>query len=318
MEFQMGNGKINLDAKTLLLFIKMGRYQFMIIGILLYLIGAFWAIITASADPSVLQVILGIVVMSPGHISVSYSNDYFDIEADRIKRKTSYSGGSGVLIEHPELRPAAKWIALTYMSWSVLTGIAFTILFSYPLWLIAFILMGNLLAWFYTAPPLRLAYRGFGEICNSIAIGFFLPGMGYIVANQGFSMEFLYLYIPLTLLGFFFVFSVNLPDREGDIAAGKKNMIVMMGRKMGFLSIGFFAFFLTAYFFALYLTEWGYDVDGRVLAVMALIPLALASIGVVKHPSERESAIKIAVPLVSSVFLFVLLMLAYLVFLLIF
>ena len=314
----MNTGKMTLDLKTLKLIIKMGRYQFMIIGILLYLIGAFWAMITADADPPAMQLILGLVVMSPGHISVSYSNDYFDIEADRIKRKTSYSGGSGVLIEHPELRPVAKWIALIYMSWSVLTGIAFTLIFSLPLWLMIFIVAGNLLAWFYTAPPLRLAYRGFGEICNSIAIGFFLPGMGFLVAKEGFSPEFLYISIPLSILGFLFVFSVNMPDREGDIAAGKKNMIVLLGRKNGFLIIGFFAFFLTAYFLALYITGWNYSVDGRILGGMSLIPLILASIGVVKHPKDREKAIKVAVPLVSSVFLFVLLMLGYLVFLLVF
>jgi 1,4-dihydroxy-2-naphthoate octaprenyltransferase len=39
--------------------------------------------------------------------------------------------------------------------------------------------MGNLVGWFYSAPPLRLAYRGLGEFSTAATVGFLVPAMGY-------------------------------------------------------------------------------------------------------------------------------------------
>lgn len=39
------------------------------------------------------------------------------------------------------------------------------LIYSYPSWMIVFILLGNLAGWYYSAPPVRLSQRGFGELC---------------------------------------------------------------------------------------------------------------------------------------------------------
>ena len=57
--------------------------------------------------------ILGYMIVFIAQLSVSFSNDYFDIEADRFTKKTLFSGGSKVLVEHPELRRFSKWLAIS-------------------------------------------------------------------------------------------------------------------------------------------------------------------------------------------------------------
>jgi 1,4-dihydroxy-2-naphthoate octaprenyltransferase len=37
--------------------------------------------------------------------------------------------------------------------------------------------------WFYTAPPLKLSYRGLSELSALLAVSVFISGMGYFVAS---------------------------------------------------------------------------------------------------------------------------------------
>jgi 1,4-dihydroxy-2-naphthoate octaprenyltransferase len=78
--------------------------------------------------------------------SLSFSNDYFDAEADRFTVPGVFSGGSGVLVRHPELKPMALRIAVTLSVGSILVGIVTWITYRYPLELLAFVALGNVLA----------------------------------------------------------------------------------------------------------------------------------------------------------------------------
>ena len=37
-------------------------------------------------------------------------------------------------------------------------------IFSLPFLFLVFVIVGNIVGWFYSAPPLRLVYRGLGEM----------------------------------------------------------------------------------------------------------------------------------------------------------
>ena len=64
------------------------------------------------------------------------------------------------------------------MGLSIFLAAAFTVIFHYPVTYFLFLLFGNLLAWYYTAPPIKLVYRRLGEVANIIAVIIFL-GAGY-------------------------------------------------------------------------------------------------------------------------------------------
>ena len=164
-----------MDFRKVRLLIRLGRLHFLIPGLLLYTFGALLAIANgAKTNPGLF--IFGYAILFFAHLSVHFSNDYYDREADKNAKRTPVSGGSGVLVDHPEMAGLALNVAILLLGLSVVTAIAFTFYYSFPLWFLFYAVFGGLLGWFYTAPPLKLAYRGLGEASTAIATGFIVPG----------------------------------------------------------------------------------------------------------------------------------------------
>ena len=95
------------------------------------------------------------------HLFVIFSNDFADREADSVRR-TILSGGSGVIAEGRltphQVKRAARGAALSlmvYSCWLAVVGRGWT-----PVYGLAAIL----LMWLYSFPPVRLSYRGGGEL----------------------------------------------------------------------------------------------------------------------------------------------------------
>jgi 1,4-dihydroxy-2-naphthoate octaprenyltransferase len=212
--------------------LRLTRAHFLIPGIMLYVLGALLAA-ARGWDLEASKLIFGYAIFGTAHLSVSFSNDYFDRIADRMDERTPVSGGSGVLQKHPELERPALLVAVMLIVISVILGTAFTLVYGYQWWFLLFVVAGNLVGWFYTAPPVRLAYRGWGELSTAVAAGLLMPGMGYLVATGSIDLWFLIMTIPLLCYGLFFIISVELPDVETDRRSGKLNMMVLKGRDFG-------------------------------------------------------------------------------------
>jgi 1,4-dihydroxy-2-naphthoate octaprenyltransferase len=138
--------------------LQVARPQFIISGLALFIFGAAWAVLLG-APFSLARTFFGYLILLPAHLSISYSNDYFDVDVDKYDKPTFFSGGSSILVDHPGLRKPARWIAITLILFSVALGIVFQTLYSFPIWFSGFVVLGNLSGWLYSAPPLRLAYR---------------------------------------------------------------------------------------------------------------------------------------------------------------
>ena len=123
----------------------------------------------------------GSAIILAAVLSVNYGNDCFDIGVDRFNDSSPISGGSGVMLENPELRGLSKWIAVGLMVFSVILATIFTINYRFPGSLVAIVIFGNGSIWFYSAPPLRLSYRGLGEITTMLTAGLILPWFGYLI-----------------------------------------------------------------------------------------------------------------------------------------
>ena len=270
--------------------LRVARLQFLICGMALFAFGALWAILLgAPIYPS--RILLGYLVLLPAHLSISYSNDYFDVEVDKYDKPTTFSGGSGVLVDHPELRRPAHWIAIALILCSLALGIVFQIVYSFPIWFLGFVLLGNLIGWFYSAPPIRLAYRGLGEISMAITIGLLVPGFGYLVANGQINKEGLIFLIPLTLYGLAFILNVEIPDMESDLLGNKRTWVARKGQSFAFTLIAA-SFLLATLFFLCYpwLTSQIYPVDFRILGILSLLPLAAGCISLLRRLVEKQAA----------------------------
>jgi 1,4-dihydroxy-2-naphthoate polyprenyltransferase len=259
----------------------------------LFAFGSLWAILLG-APIYLSRILFGYLVLLPAHLSISYSNDYFDVDVDKNDKPTAFTGGSGVLVDNPGLRKPAKWIAISLILCSLVLGIVFLIIYSFPIWFLGFILLGNLVGWFYSAPPIRLAYRGLGELSMAISIGVLIPGFAFLVTSGQITQDGLLFIIPLTLYGLAFILNVEIPDMESDRLGDKRTWVARKGRPFGFTVIALSFFLATLSFLCIpLLTSRIYPVDFRVLGFLSLIPLAVGCTGLQSRLVEKQAATRV-------------------------
>jgi len=159
------------------------------------------------------------------HLMTHYCNEYFDLEADKANASpTSWTGGSRILVNG--LLPPVVSLSAGF----VLLFIAMFIIAVMPT--PAARLMAatiTAMAWFYTAPPLRLNYHALGEIsCAAVLYGLGPLLTRHLQAN-GIAL------VDLAYVGVVFAFQflrmsiMNLSDIEGDKVAGKRTLAVILG-----------------------------------------------------------------------------------------
>ena len=160
---------------------------------------------------------------------IVFANDFADRETDTQNTTFSrFSGGSRVL---PEGR-----IAPTTLRRATLVAIALLLLFCGGLaltgrpWMPMFALATVLLVWAYNHPPLRLAYRGHGELLQGLGIGVVLPLAGYYL-QAGTLVGFVWpALVPLLLLGYVGNILTALPDAPSDRTSDKRSYPVRRGQ----------------------------------------------------------------------------------------
>jgi 1,4-dihydroxy-2-naphthoate polyprenyltransferase len=161
-----------------------------------------------------------------------YSNDYFDLDADRANpTPTNWSGGSRILPDGllpPRIALITACIFLAIASFAALV-LAFVIVPA-PLTL-PLLALAILLAWFYSAPPLRLHSRGVGELAGALLIPGLTPLVGFYLQTGRLEwLPFLAVF-PLCCLQFAMLLAIEFPDAAGDRAAGKRTLVVRLGEK---------------------------------------------------------------------------------------
>ena len=285
---------INYNRKNLFKFIKLGKPQFAIFLFFYFSMGALLAVLF-NAQFVLSKFILGYAIIFFSTWAVHYHNDYFDFNSDHHVTPTAISGGSGVLVEHPEWRELSKQMSIILIGLTLVITAVFTVIFSYSVWFFVYVLVSNLLAWFYAAPPLKLSYRGLGELGNT-AIGLLFPGLGYFALMGTLDLPFFVFIMPMVFLQLLFTCSVEIPDMEGDRLGGKKTWIASKGREFGFKLITISGLLAVISFIIMPLTNlFPASIDFRIPALISLIPLSLGIIELVKKPYDRQSATKFCI-----------------------
>jgi 1,4-dihydroxy-2-naphthoate octaprenyltransferase len=199
---------------------------------------------------------------------------------------------------------------------SVVLGILFQITYGMPAWFWAMVLLGNLVGWYYSAPPLRLATRGLGELAMIFNIGVLIPGLAYLAASGKFFQDALLFTFPLMCYGLAFILAVEIPDMEADRLGKKNNWVARWGRSFGFSAIGATLLLATLFFLNLpWLSSRVYPVDLHLLGILSLLPLGAGWIGLVRLPSERDRATRVAFLIMVSLAIFCMMSDGYLIFL---
>jgi 1,4-dihydroxy-2-naphthoate octaprenyltransferase len=86
------------------------------------------------------------------------------------------------------------------------------------------------LAFFYHAPPFKLSYRGFGELAVAVVYGPVIAAGTYLVQRHTIGADVLLASVPLGLVIAAFLWINEFPDARADAAAGKRTLVVRLGR----------------------------------------------------------------------------------------
>ncbi len=161
------------------------------------------------------------------------ANDYFDHRSNCDDINTEYvrpfSGGSRmiqkgllsareVFIEALVLFAVGSLIGL-YLAW--VRGPAILILG----------VIGVFSGFFYTAPPIKLANRGVGELFVGLNFGVLMTLGAYWVQTGSFAWQPVVAAIPVSLLIAAVLYLNQFPDYAADKAVGKNHLVVRLGKE---------------------------------------------------------------------------------------
>ena len=167
------------------------------------------------------------------HLGLNVLNDVFDARLgadDKNVNPTKYSGGSRVIQYGLVPLRRMELIAFGLYAITIAIGVLLLLLRPSPA-LLAIGVVGILLSVSYTAPPVKLVYRGLGEIAVAIGFGPLMLVGAYVVQSGGsLTPEPFIASIPIALLVALILYVNEIPDRAGDARAGKHTVPVRLPR----------------------------------------------------------------------------------------
>lgn len=211
-------------------FVRLGRPKFLLGGFALFGLGCLTATFMGF-DFRLGPYLWGQLAVSSIQLMTHYSNDYFDLEADRANRTpTNWSGGSRVLVRGELPRSSALIAALVLVLVAIVSAVVLCTLdgMNRDLLLALFATM-LLTAWSYSSPPLRLHSHGMGEFAVAFVVPFLTPLSGFVVQANRLSLLPMLLTLPLIGLQLVMLLTLQIPDVRGDREAGKRTWTVLFG-----------------------------------------------------------------------------------------
>lgn len=229
--------------KTIATWAKEFRLLFLLFVILPVTQGAVIAYTYDKAGFSIFYFALSIAAILLLHAGTIALNDYFDYKSGNDSantERTKYTGGTGLLPN--TIAPTHAFIAgLACFALCVLIGLFIVFTRSFVLLPIGIIGVG--IGYFYSAPPLKLAYRFLGEASwygsmilmplgaffvqvpvNSFAeLEGALGSIGVLIAAS----------LPLAFMGTVGIYILEFPDYAADSAVNKLNFMTFFGRRYG-------------------------------------------------------------------------------------
>jgi 1,4-dihydroxy-2-naphthoate octaprenyltransferase len=184
----------------------------------------------------VLNMLIVLIIGIGLHVATNVYNDIYDTKqgTDKVNvHRNESSGGSGVLLDHPELMGRMYLLARIGLIVALAGTIALTPLIDKMLWpyLWGLYLLSAFFSKFYTAPPFKLAYRGWGELSVWFAFG----PMAILIATVGQNIglhPMVLLLMPVTGLSTSSILLAGqMIDLDADRAGGKHGVASRLGTR---------------------------------------------------------------------------------------
>ncbi len=165
------------------------------------------------------------------HSGANIANDYFDHISGNDwanKNVTPFSGGRR-FIQEGILSPRATLLASLFcLALGAMLGVII-LLITQSIFILAIGLIGLLGGFFYTAPPIKLGYRGIGEFVITFLFGI-LPVYGsYYLQTVTIDAVPMAAACIMGVLIFLVILVNEFPDLTADAAVNKKTLVVRFG-----------------------------------------------------------------------------------------
>ena len=213
--------------RYLKLFFRMARPSQILLIALVFSWGILMALVrgTSWSSPSYLIGLGAAILISA---SIHFVNEYADYETDKLTVRTLYSGGSGALQDsgldkNLALRGAIPLVILGFTI--AVLGLISGRLSRQALYILG---LAAFFGWGYSLQPLKLAWRGWGELDNALLGAWLLPIYGYTVINQRVDSFIMAAAAPFAMLAFVNLLATHWADRQADRAVGKFTLVTKL------------------------------------------------------------------------------------------
>jgi 1,4-dihydroxy-2-naphthoate octaprenyltransferase len=167
-------------------------------------------------------------------LSTQFLNEYYDAPADTDNsNRTPFSGGSGAvgpgkLTRSTALVAAAACLAMLASLTVLLISRGYLTPAAQLIMVLAF--LGS---FFYSAPPVKLASSGYGELVTSILVANLVPAFAFLLQTGELHRLVAMATFPLTALHLAMMMSFELPDYASDVKHEKQTLMVRMNWRNG-------------------------------------------------------------------------------------
>jgi 1,4-dihydroxy-2-naphthoate octaprenyltransferase len=166
-------------------------------------------------------------------LATYYAGEYWDYLEDSLAARwgaTPFAGGSQVLQRGQLPRHAALWASIASLLLACGVGVILQLAYHTGPWTIPLSLLGMTGGFFYSARPVRWVSRGVGEIWIAFCYGWLTVAAGYYLQTGTLTSLVHVLALPIGFTVFNVILLNEFLDYDADVAAGKANLVVRLGR----------------------------------------------------------------------------------------
>lgn len=177
--------------------------------------------------------ILSLIGSAAVHIGTNLLNEFVDYtsgnDAANKFHDLPFNGGSGVLQEGGLLPSQVHRAAIVCYVIGFLLGM---LLAYYRGPLVLYLTIAGIVSGYsYDSAPLKLVYRGVGELMVGLNFGFLIIIGSYYVQAQTVNSKVLWVALPIAILISAVLYINEFPDYEADKAVGKNHLVVRFGTR---------------------------------------------------------------------------------------
>jgi 1,4-dihydroxy-2-naphthoate octaprenyltransferase len=229
--------------------------------------------------------VLGVMLINGG---TNLANDYYDHVSGADEANdfpTPFSGGSRAIQDGVFTPRQMRGAALMCFAAAGAVG-AYLVWHAGPL-VLALGAVGVFSGFFYTAPPLRLGYRGLGEIVTGVNFGL-LPVVGaYYVQTQALDGGIALVGMAPCFLGAALLLINEIPDAEADRKAGKRHLVTRMSSLQA--AVAYLAVIAGAYA-VIAVALWARLAPPTAVLAFGAVPVGLVAFGLSYRWAVRSAA----------------------------